>query len=88
MRTIVAGRQAITKLEFSELALGFSALFEGVDGESAMERATRLDVARDVLTELWREDRELAEHAARLLDDPPTDVVELPVRMVPGRWAA
>lgn len=93
MRTIVAGRVAFSGVEFAELALGVDpVLFVGVPGESASERAARLDAARDVLAELAREEPELAEHAARLLaesaDESP-QVVPFPVpRAAQGRWAA
>lgn len=53
MRAFVAGHEAVTASEFVELALGVDReLFAGVSGESAGERAARLDVAREVLREL------------------------------------
>ncbi|MFI1382897.1 hypothetical protein [Embleya sp. NPDC020886] len=63
MRSIVAGRFAATVAEFAELALGIDwALFDGEPGESEQERAARLDAARDILSDLWATDRELARH--------------------------
>ncbi|MEU8134601.1 hypothetical protein [Streptodolium elevatio] len=89
MRTIVAGRVAFSGVEFAELALGIdSELFAGSVGESADERAARLDAARDVLADLWREDPELAAYAESLLDES-AQVIELPARRTAGRrWAA
>ncbi|MFE2871419.1 hypothetical protein [Embleya sp. NPDC059259] len=68
MRSIVAGRHAATIAEFAELALGVDwVLFDGVPGESVEEEAARLDAARDILSDLWATDRELARHVERLL---------------------
>ncbi|NUK32512.1 hypothetical protein HRW16_19305 [Streptomyces lunaelactis] len=51
MRNIVAGHVAVTAAEFVELALGTPLeLWLGVEGESELERAARLDAARDILT--------------------------------------
>ncbi|WP_327190011.1 hypothetical protein [Streptomyces xinghaiensis] len=60
MRTYVGAQEAASAVELEELALGFEdpaprffhALFLGRPGESAVDRAARLSVARDVLTEL------------------------------------
>ncbi|WP_433572833.1 hypothetical protein [Streptomyces sp. CA-251247] len=50
MKNIVAGHVAVTATEFVELALGTPLdLWLGVVGESEMERAARLDAARDIL---------------------------------------
>ncbi|WP_328673464.1 hypothetical protein OG905_18945 [Streptomyces sp. NBC_00322] len=50
MKNIVAGHVAVTATEFVELALGTPLdLWLGVEGESEMERAARLDAARDIL---------------------------------------
>ncbi|WTW96865.1 hypothetical protein OG216_27445 [Streptomycetaceae bacterium NBC_01309] len=89
MRTIVAGRVALSDIEFAELALGIDPeLFTGTTGETAMERAARLDAARDVLADLWRDDPELAAYAASLLDES-VQVIELPTRRTAeGRRAA
>ncbi|WP_327235741.1 hypothetical protein OG349_18965 [Streptomyces sp. NBC_01317] len=52
MRSIVAGHVAVTATEFVELALGSPLdLWLGVAGESEMERAARLDAARDILAD-------------------------------------
>nr|WP_237536241.1 hypothetical protein [Streptomyces sp. SID3343] len=70
------------------MALGVDPeLFTGVDGESAEERAARVDAAHDILTALWREDPELAAYAAQLLGETAT-VHALPRRFVARRWAA
>jgi hypothetical protein len=53
MRAFVAGQHVVTAEEFAELALGIDCeLFAGVPGESAEERAARIDAARDMLAEL------------------------------------
>lgn len=52
MRNIVAGRIAASTTEFIELALGTPLdLWLGVEGESEIERAARLDAARDILAD-------------------------------------
>ncbi|CAM5486382.1 hypothetical protein [Streptomyces atroolivaceus] len=68
MKNIVAGREPVTATEFIELALGIDLeLFTGSATESAMERAARLDVAHEVLADLWEDDPETAAYAASLL---------------------
>src|SRR4051812_34162770 len=52
MRNYVSGHRADTPQDFAELALGTPPeLWLGVDGESAEERAARLDAARDILAD-------------------------------------
>ncbi|MEV0010804.1 hypothetical protein [Streptomyces sp. NPDC047973] len=52
MKNIVAGHVAASTTEFIELALGTPLdLWLGVEGESEMERAARLDAARGILAE-------------------------------------
>ncbi|MDX2727259.1 hypothetical protein [Streptomyces sp. PA03-2a] len=52
MKNIVAGHIAASAEEFVELALGTPVeLWLGVEGESEMERAARLDAARDILAD-------------------------------------
>lgn len=52
MRAYINGQQALTDDDFTELALGTPAeLWLGVEGESEMERAARLDAARDILAD-------------------------------------
>ncbi|MEU9357452.1 hypothetical protein AB0D35_04935 [Streptomyces sp. NPDC048301] len=52
MKNIVAGHVAASTTEFIELALGTPLdLWLGVEGESEMERAARLDAARDILAD-------------------------------------
>ncbi|MFC9623404.1 hypothetical protein ACFTXM_26560 [Streptomyces sp. NPDC056930] len=68
MKNIVAGREPVTATEFIELALGIDLeLFTGSATESAMERAARLDVAHEVLTELRESDPDTAAYAESLL---------------------
>ncbi|MFE3907314.1 hypothetical protein ACFXPY_45640 [Streptomyces sp. NPDC059153] len=68
MKNIVAGHVPVTATEFIELALGIDLeLFTGPAVESAMERAARLDVAHEVLAELWESDPETAAYAESLL---------------------
>jgi hypothetical protein len=52
MRTYIGSHEAISANDFIELALGTPVeLWLGVEGESAEERAARLDAARDILAE-------------------------------------
>jgi hypothetical protein len=75
MKNIVAGHTAVTVFEFVELAFGIDReLFAGVPGESVMERKARLDVARDVLADLRKNDPEAAREAARLLRTAPVSL--------------
>ncbi|WP_329588859.1 hypothetical protein OG195_12430 [Streptomyces sp. NBC_01362] len=72
MKNIVAGHVAVTATEFTELALGIDLgidleLFTGPAVESAMERAARVDVAKEVLAELRESDPETATYAESLL---------------------
>jgi len=72
MKHIVAGHVAVTAVEFAELALGTPLeLWLGVEGESEVERAARLDAARDILSD--------PEFAAL-----PDDLVRLAARVVEG----
>lgn len=68
MKCIVAGHVAVTPTEFAELAFGIDLeLFTGPGRESDLERAARLDVAREVLAELRDSDPEAAAFAESLL---------------------
>ncbi|MFC9005364.1 hypothetical protein [Streptomyces microflavus] len=68
MKPIVAGREPVTATEFVELALGIDLeLFTGSPTESVMDRAARLDVAREVLADLWESDPETAAYAEGLM---------------------
>lgn len=68
MKCIVAGHVAVTPTEFTELAFGIDLeLFTGPATESDLERAARLDVAREVLAELRGSDPEAAAFAESLL---------------------
>jgi hypothetical protein len=73
MKCIVAGHEAVTAAEFTELALGIDLeLFAGpAAAESAEDRAARLDVAREVLAELRESDPQTAAYAASLLRTSP-----------------
>ncbi|MGW3744684.1 hypothetical protein ACWD62_29880 [Streptomyces sp. NPDC005146] len=52
MRAFISGHQAVSTTDFVELALGTPLeLWLGVEGESEMERAARLDAARDILAD-------------------------------------
>ncbi|MEU4968485.1 hypothetical protein [Streptomyces smyrnaeus] len=52
MRSFIAGHEGVNENDALELALGTPLeLWLGVDGESAEERAARLDAARDILAE-------------------------------------
>ncbi|MFF5496371.1 hypothetical protein [Streptomyces aquilus] len=91
MKYIVAGHQAVTDAEFAELALGTPVeLWLGVEGESEMERAARLDAARDILTDPEYQELpdDLIRLAARVIDDHPDlfNVVPL-ARPIRGRVA-
>ncbi|MGW7262626.1 hypothetical protein [Streptomyces sp. NPDC054842] len=68
MKCIVAGHVAVTPAEFAELAFGIDLeLFTGPVRESELERAARLDVAREVLAELRESAPEAAAFAESLL---------------------
>nr|WP_237535759.1 hypothetical protein [Streptomyces sp. SID3343] len=70
------------------MALGVDPeLFTGVDGESAEERAARVDAAHDILSVLWHEDPDLAAYAEQLLGEVSQAAV-MPSRFVARRWAA
>ncbi|MGW2281977.1 hypothetical protein [Streptomyces sp. NPDC001770] len=52
MRMFIGGHEAVSDTEFVELALGSPVdLWLGVEGESEMERAARMDAARDILAD-------------------------------------
>ncbi|MFM9495495.1 hypothetical protein ACKI1Q_17975 [Streptomyces galilaeus] len=73
MKCIVAGHEAVTAAEFTELALGIDPeLFAGpAVRETDEDRAARLDVAREVLAELRESDPQTAAYAASLLRTSP-----------------
>ncbi|MEW2566106.1 hypothetical protein [Streptomyces sp. NPDC047070] len=72
MKCIVAGHEAVTASEFAELALGIDLeLFTGLAAESDIDRAARLDVAREVLAELRESDPQTAAYAQSLLRTSP-----------------
>ncbi|MFE2450656.1 hypothetical protein [[Kitasatospora] papulosa] len=52
MRMYIGGHQVVSDTDFVELALGTPLdLWLGVEGESEMERAARLDAARGILAD-------------------------------------
>ncbi|MFD5894905.1 hypothetical protein [Streptomyces sp. NPDC060366] len=52
MRMYIGGHQVVSDIDFVELALGTPLdLWLGVEGESEMERAARLDAARGILAD-------------------------------------
>lgn len=68
MRAYIGGHEAVSDLDFAELALGTPPeLWLGVEGESEEERAARLDAARGILAE----DPGMPERLAALV--PPLD---------------
>ncbi|MFI1353621.1 hypothetical protein ACH4TV_08560 [Streptomyces sp. NPDC020898] len=80
MRTYIGGHQAVSTTDFIELALGTPVeLWLGVEGESGMERAARLDAARDILAENPELPDDLVRIAAGVVDAHPElfDVVPL-----------
>jgi hypothetical protein len=63
VKFIVAGHEARSTDEFIELALGTPPeLWLGEEGESALERAARMDAARDILAD----DPSLVDRTTRL----------------------
>ncbi|WP_129306576.1 hypothetical protein [Streptomyces sp. L2] len=71
MRTYVGHQQAVSAEDFVELALGTPVeLWLGVEGESEMERAARLDAGRDILadSEYSRLPDDLARIAAEVIE--------------------
>lgn len=52
MRTYIGGHEAVSDTDFVELALGTPLdLWLGVEGESEMDAAARMDAARDILAD-------------------------------------
>ncbi|MEE4493760.1 hypothetical protein [Streptomyces sp. BE230] len=52
MRTYIGGHEAVSDNDFVELALGTPLdLWLGVEGESEMDAAARMDAARDILAD-------------------------------------
>ncbi|MEU7412273.1 hypothetical protein AB0B40_23590 [Streptomyces sp. NPDC042638] len=95
MHSFVSGRRADSPQDFIELALGTPVeLWLGVEGESEMERAARLDAARDILTdpEFASGPDEVIRLAAQVVEDHPElfNVVPLPrpARRRPARRGA
>ncbi|QNP70831.1 hypothetical protein IAG44_16245 [Streptomyces roseirectus] len=93
MKCIVAGQQALSVSEFAELALGTPLeLWLGVEGESEVERAARLDAARDILSDpdFATLPDDLVRLAARVIEEHPElfDVVPLSRRRAARRGVA
>ncbi|MFD9096232.1 hypothetical protein [Streptomyces collinus] len=81
MRTFIGHQRAVTPDEFVELALGTPVeLWLGVEGETAEERAARLDAARDILADDPGLADDVVRIAAEVIDTHPElfDVVPLP----------
>jgi hypothetical protein len=69
MRTYVGGHQAVSVNDFIELALGTPPeLWLGEEGESAEERAARLDAARDILADNPKLPDEVARIAVEVIE--------------------
>jgi hypothetical protein len=71
MRLIVAGHEACTPDEFTELALGFgldAELFTGTPDESPLERQARLDARREIVRDLDPTARKFADRLLRSAD--------------------
>ncbi|MGW7138796.1 hypothetical protein [Streptomyces xanthophaeus] len=69
MRTYIGGQEAVSVDEFIELALGTPLeLWLGVEGESAEERAARMDAARDILAENPDLPDDVSRIAARVIE--------------------
>ena len=81
MRVYVGQQEAISASEFDELAIGFDAeeqlpdfllaLVLGETGESATDRAVRLDAARGILADWADEAPDLVDYVAMLLGASP-----------------
>ena len=86
MRTYIGGHQAVSTNDFIELALGTPVdLWLGVEGESEMERAARLDAARDILTENPELPDDLVRIAAEVVDAHPELFDVIPLTRFVGR---
>ena len=86
MRTYIGGHRAVTAADFAELALGTPVeLWLGVEGESEMERAARLDAARDILAENPELPDNLIRIAARVVDAHPELFDVVPLARFAGR---
>ncbi|GAB2974137.1 hypothetical protein GCM10023080_043140 [Streptomyces pseudoechinosporeus] len=84
MRNYVSGHQADTTEDFLELALGTPVeLWLGVEGESELERAARLDAARDILTDFPDLPDRAVQVAAKALDE--AGLLRLAPRPAPKR---
>lgn len=86
MRTYIGRQQAVSAADFIELALGTPVeLWLGVDGESEMERAARLDAARDILTENPKLPDDLIRIAAGVVEAHPEVFDVVPLARFAGR---
>lgn len=89
MKNIVAGHVAASAHEFVELALGTPPeLWLGVEGESEMERAARMDAARDILADHPDLPDRVSQVAAQAIEAFAPDlfnVIPLPTRPVARR---
>ncbi|GAA3010882.1 hypothetical protein [Streptomyces fulvorobeus] len=89
MRTYIGGHQVVSDTDFVELALGTPLdLWLGVEGESEMERAARLDAARDILADNPDLPDRVSQAAAEAIEAHAPNlfnVVLLPTRRAAGR---
>ncbi|MDW4904599.1 hypothetical protein RB628_04390 [Streptomyces sp. ADMS] len=86
MRTYIGRQQAVSAADFMELALGTPVeLWLGVEGESEMERAARLDAARDILTENPELPDNLVRIAAGVVESNPELFDVVPLARFAGR---
>ncbi|WP_371662601.1 hypothetical protein [Streptomyces sp. NBC_00280] len=86
MRTYIGGHRAVSTNDFIELALGSPVeLWLGVEGESEMERAARLDAARDILAEHPELPDDLVRLAAGVVEAHPELFDIVPLARFAGR---
>jgi hypothetical protein len=72
MRTYIGHQQAVSAVDFAELALGTPIeLWLGVEGESDEERAAREDAARDILADNPDLPDDLIRIAAQVIEENP-----------------
>jgi hypothetical protein len=80
MRAYIGHQQAVSAMDFAELALGTPVeLWLGVEGETDEERAAREDAARDILADNPHLPDDLIRIAAQVIEENPDlfDVIPL-----------
>ncbi|MET7368414.1 hypothetical protein ABZS61_21655 [Streptomyces sp. NPDC005566] len=89
MRMYIGGHQVVSDTDFVELALGTPLdLWLGVEGESEMERAARLDAARSILADNPDLPDRVSQAAAEAIQAHAPElfnVAFLPIRRAAGR---